>query len=290
MRDRLNQLRRYYKSGLNVLEIGPYFTPIFPKKIYGCVRSVDAFDYDELVRRASADPNIDRKSIAEIETVDFVWKGSLGETLGDDYSTLDLVVSSHNFEHQPDPIQFLIDAERYLGDTGVLSMAIPTATRCFDALRPLTTTGIWIDWYQRQTKPTYGILVDNNSNFCTLDRGNVMHHGTFSVQDLEMPGDILNTPFSDQRRNFSDYRDAHCSVLTIESLKLILYDLNRLGILSSLKMIDGIDGDFEFIVHLSRGWTPMGFYDSDRKTLALNSLGYYRNELNSLFGQAPIHR
>lgn len=290
MRDRLKHLRTYYAPDIQILEIGPYFNPTFPKAEYRNVTTVDVFDYERLLRNASSDPNIDQRLTARIEPVDFIWQGSLGETLKDRVGEFDLIVSSHNFEHQPDPIRFLLDAERILKDTGILTMAIPTATRCFDAMRPLTTTGTWLEWFERQTKPSYGVLFDNNANFCTASGESLLQHGSFTMDHLKIPSEILKSSFSAEQRYFEEYRDAHCSVLTIESFKVLLFDINKLGILKHLKLIDAVDGDFEFIVHLSKGREAMTFYNDDRRSITLAHLYYYVDELNSLLGRSIINR
>jgi len=285
MKDRLQHLQKYYTANSRVLEIGPYFNPIFPKRAFANVFTIDIYDQDALVENAQSDTNINPELISNIEPVDFIWKHSLSQTIASKSVLFDLIVSSHNFEHQPDPIKFLLDCEASLSDGGVLSMAIPTATRCFDAMRPLTTTGTWIDFFDRHVKPTFGIWFDNNSNFCRLVNGHIMNHGTFDSSDLRIDADILKLPYTDEERNFNDYRDAHCSVLTMESLKLILYDLDRIGLVSRLKMFDCIDGDFEFIVHFSKSRVPMSFYNEDRCTLTVRSMEYYLKELNSLFAK-----
>lgn len=283
MLDRINHLRKYHVLNEKTLEIGPFHSPIFPKSEFRHVFSSDVFTQETLVANALNDKNISQVNINRIESVDFIWKGSLEETLRGCGSDWALIVSSHNFEHQPDPIKFLIDAEKLLKPGGVLTMAIPIATRCFDAFRPLTTTGAWLDWYGNRQKPSYGIWFDNSVSFCSARNKNMMQHGAFEEQDIHFNSDDLNYSKFDVDREFHEYRDSHCSVMTLESLKLILHDLNRIGLLSRLKMFDCKNGDFEFVVHLSKSRIPLEFYEKNRSLLLKDSVRYYRNELSTLF-------
>ncbi len=286
MKDRLENLRKYYKDGDYIIEIGPYFNPVFPKSKYKNVLIIDVFDRKTLIEKAKNDKNINERAIEKIEEVDFIWRNSLAKTCGDPDVNYDLIISSHNFEHQSDPIQFLIDAQELLSDTGTLSMAIPIATRCFDALRPLTSTGAWLDWYSNQQKPSYGIWFDNSRGYLSTDNGanaQLFDHENLHLSALIQPAAVLNCRFHPDQRQFNDYRDSHCSVLTSESFKALLYDLNRIGLLTKLKIFECIEGDFEFIVHLSKTREPMDFYLKDPLEVSFSSMKHYAKELSSFF-------
>lgn len=50
----------------------------------------------------------------------------------------DWIVSSHNFEHLPDPIRFLRDCEGLLKPGSFVGMIIPDKRQCFGRFRPTT--------------------------------------------------------------------------------------------------------------------------------------------------------
>lgn len=53
---------------------------------------------------------------------------------------LNWIVSSHNFEHLPNPLGFLQDCGDLLADDGLLMMVIPDQRFIFDRFHPHTTT------------------------------------------------------------------------------------------------------------------------------------------------------
>ena len=91
------------------IEIAPWFAPLAPKRHgFNCL-VVDVFSKDELSKRAAADHNIPDKNVSLIEHVDIV--GSATEISSlipvSEHGTFDYIISSHNFEHLPNPIKFL---------------------------------------------------------------------------------------------------------------------------------------------------------------------------------------
>ena len=252
------------------LEIGPYFAPIFPKKDGWNVRSVDVFNSEELIERAKLDPSIGENHI-NIEPVDYIFKGSLlhtvvvnsttaeAEAISSGSGLFDYIVSSHNFEHQPNPIQFLIHCSQLLKLGGSLTLAVPIGTRCFDRMRPLSTTGQIIDAYvTNSTKPTPGQIVDHFLNVSSDANSNVpIHHKYYRSDQLQMPNatstqkwnpDFYNWTIA--TRDSDHYVDSHCWVFNIHSIELILADLVMLGIISNIKLADSWDLGGEFIVTL----------------------------------------
>jgi hypothetical protein len=259
------------------LEIGPYFAPIFPKKDGWNVRSVDVFTSEELIERAKLDPSIGENYI-NIEPVDYVFKGSLYHTVIQNSTTaeaeaissgsglFDYIVSSHNFEHQPNPIQFLIHCSQLLKLGGSLTLAVPIGTRCFDRMRPLSTTGQIIDAYvTNSTKPTPGQIVDHFLNIVSDTNSEVpIHHKYYRSDQLQMPNATSTQKWNPDFYNWiaaikdSDpYVDSHCWIFNIHSIKLILADLAALGIVSNMKPIDSWDLGSEFIITLVKTDEPL---------------------------------
>ena len=171
------KIMRYITKEMTGLEIAPYFTPLAPKKEgYNC-KILDVFNQETLIKRAISDPNIPDSTIENIEAVDILGSASdLWELLSPhiDHHSLDYIVSSHNFEHIPNPVKFLKGCERALSHSGVLSMAIPDLRCCFDYFRwPTTLTKFLESYHESKIKPNPFDVFDGDfsqtNNFGRLD-------------------------------------------------------------------------------------------------------------------------
>jgi hypothetical protein len=236
------------------LEIAPYFSPIAPKRLGYNVRIVDVFDRPTLEQRAAEDPDIPNHMIANIEDVDFVGSaGDLRLLIGDRIAAggLAYILSSHNFEHLPNPLRFLQGCEYYLAPTGLLSMAIPDLRCCFDFFQWPTMLEEWLAAeLQAQQRPSAFELFRAScrltNNFGKLD---------YPHQQIALTGDLL-TSFQQllldvDAEPAAEYRDAHRSFFTPSSFRLLLSELQYLG-LTGLEIVQltGPIGN-EFIVQLA---------------------------------------
>jgi SAM-dependent methyltransferase len=144
-------LRRVIRPGSRGIEIGPWCNPVAPKRA-GCdTLVVDIVDADAL-RAKARERGCDEASVARIETVDLVGDASrllhLVRGAGID-GRFDWIVSSHNFEHLPDPIRFLRDCEALLAPDGALAMIIPDKRFCFDRFHPSATCAGMVEAHER---------------------------------------------------------------------------------------------------------------------------------------------
>ena len=132
------------------IEVAPFFAPLAPKREgYNCL-VLDVFDKQVLLACGEDDPNVPAEGLANIEAVDFVGSATEIAELVPlcDHGSFDYIVSSHNFEHLPNPIRFLQGCAKVLKTGGILSMAIPDGRACFDCFRPYTTLGEWLTPYR----------------------------------------------------------------------------------------------------------------------------------------------
>jgi SAM-dependent methyltransferase len=254
--DRTEELLKHVTKGNRGIEIGPYHSPLAPRRLGFKSITLDVFDADELRRRAENDPHIPREHLPFIENVDL--KGSavdIADLVKSKYQddTFDYVVSSHNFEHLPDPIRFLQGCERVLKPDGVLSMAVPDHRYCFDFYRPVTELSEWLDAYREQRKkPTPGQVFRHGASSSLLD-GQI----AWSPQStgLPTPSERLDAAYANWQKltkanGEGPYKDAHCSVFTPSSLELMIADLHYLGVLRLETIeISGPNG-CEFFIHL----------------------------------------
>lgn len=224
------------------LEIGPFMQPLVPKSAgYNC-RIFDVFDTETLRQRATADINISNDLIPNIEDVDLVGSSSDIETIVSqkyELGSFSYVVSSHNFEHCPNPVSFLRGCSKVLRDDGRLLMAIPDCRSTFDYFRPHSTLADVLEaYFENRTRPTLKQWFEHLS---LHSRSVVGEHEAIAFNLSTDPNSVV--PFETLEQAFNHwkqwldqptdaYLDNHCFVFTPSSLELILLDLKHLGLIS----------------------------------------------------------
>lgn len=311
MRDRLIELQKYgEKERSRILEIGPFFNPIFPKSAGFNTKVLDVFSKDELLNIAdgivrqpgySGSLNLSAKQIAAIEDVDYIWKGDLKSSIVDDgFEPFDLICSSHNFEHQPNPLKFLQDVEYLLSDEGVCTMAIPISTRCFDLLRFPSSTRDFVEKFERGlTRPGLSDYLDTILCSVNTSSGDLHRHKSISQRTINLIPPING--YDDETIKKSrlalsgQYVDTHVSILNPKIFTLVLVDLLVLGFLDKLKIFDISEFGIEFFVHLSKHRLPIFDYNLDRKQLCVAAADYWATDIKnalssdlSLFGNKKL--
>jgi predicted SAM-dependent methyltransferase len=223
------------------IEIAPWFAPLAPKGDgYNCL-VLDLLDDEALRSRAAADENVNPEQIREIETVDLVGNAiDIAELVDErgEIGTFDYVLSSHNFEHLPDPIRFLQGCHKVLKAGGIVSMAIPDHRACFDYFRPATRIYEWLQaYFEGRRCPTAEQVFAFEASIAKLKRGD-KYVTAFSVADdprnIELMGDLQSN--YDRYREFKTkpsgvYLDSHCSVMSPHSLELLITEGRQLGLL-----------------------------------------------------------
>lgn len=258
--DRRSEITKYITREQIGIEIGPWFSPLAPKREgYNCW-SVDVFDRDTLRQRAKDDPYVADEKIEDIEEVDLLGPATklvdlVAQTgrLG----TFDYILSSHNFEHLPNPIGFLQACSKVLRLGGVLSMAVPDHRTCFDYFRPITTLAAWLDaYFVPRDRPSLAQLFDQMTSDARCQHGEEVvatfsldedPANIFPLQTLEGVFDFWKACIANPEK---DYRDTHCSVFTPASFELLVSDMCYLE-LANLELLE-VTGTLgaEFYVHL----------------------------------------
>ncbi|MFN4193446.1 MAG: class I SAM-dependent methyltransferase [Tabrizicola sp.] len=262
MADRRSLLLKHIDVSAQGIEIAPYFNPALAKRDGYRVLTVDVFDTDALRQNARADPSIPDDRISEIEEVDIVCDASsLGQAvtgLGKQ-GQFGYVVSSHNFEHLPDPIRFLQGCSLALSPGGVLSMAVPDGRACFDHFRMPTRLSDWLQAYHAQrSQPSPETIFDALSNVAQYDRVGKLAVGCdISLDDPRhfQPTNDLGGAYAEYLARISSprpYRDTHCTVTFGAALENMLWDLRFLGLVD-LEIIEVTETlGFEFFVHMRK--------------------------------------
>lgn len=228
------------------LEIGPSYRPILPKSLAYNTVSVDHADAHELRRKYASEGNVD---VSKIEDVDYVWRGEpLSALIGT--ARFDLVVASHVIEHAPDILGFLKECEKLLKPEGKLLLVVPDRRRCFDFFRPVSTTGAVLQAHsERRRLHSPGTAFDFIANLAVLDEPTGREcPRTFS---LSHSANAAYRWFEGTSRS-QEYVDFHAWVFTPASFRLILSDLNAIGVLALREDSLWDTPIFEFVTVLSR--------------------------------------
>jgi predicted SAM-dependent methyltransferase len=270
--ERREQLLKHITKLQKGIEIGPWFAPLAAKREgYNCL-SFDVFDTETLKKNAEGDPLVDRSRVSSIETVDVVGNSTeIYDVIAarGEVSTFDYIISSHNFEHLPNPIRFLQGCEKVLKPGGYLSMAIPDKRACFDYFRPVSTLGSWLEAYNdNRTRPTPVQGFEQTSVHCKYFYNGEERYSFFLEEDPAKISPIKNLKdgFDDymQQKRIDDhkYRDTHCWTFTPSSFHLILLDSIFLKLVDfGIEEISEANGH-EFYAHLCRE-EPRRLVDSE---------------------------
>jgi SAM-dependent methyltransferase len=274
---RSDVILKYINKSSRGLEIAPWFRPLAPKNHGFNSLVLDIFNRETLIRLAIEDPNIPNNTIDDIEDVDFTGSASqLWELLSPSMgaNALDYIVSSHNFEHIPNPVKFLQDCSKLLSPSGVLSMAIPDLRCCFDYFRwPTTLTHALESYHEDKQKPNPFDVFDSQyletNNFGRID---------YPRKDIKISRELRDAYSQLQSSLSSDsdvYTDAHCQTFTPSSFQLLIWELRHLKLLD-LEVFDISEtiGN-EFIVHLkpAKSDYPSGDkFTTSRQQLLANTI------------------
>lgn len=260
--NRAQLLLKHINTDGQGVEIAPYFNPTLRKSDGFNILTVDVFDTETLLARAAKDTHIDTSRIDEIETVDLVGDASnIGAMLAsrDLDGQVDYIISSHNFEHLPNPIKFLQGACRALRDGGVLAVAVPDCRFTFDHFRMPTRLADWLQAFEEdRSQPSAETLFDAHTNTSSFVIGGVKHVGMVKPADDPNkfePEQTLRQSYQNYISNRSDlgtYTDAHCSVFFGESLELMIRDLAHLNLID-FEVIEVVPTlGIEFFMHLRK--------------------------------------
>lgn len=278
---RLAELTKYVDRNQVGIEVAPYFNHALPKKEGYKTLVMDVFETETLREYARKDKSIPDDKISDIENVDIVGDASDIAALARPVIGADgigFVVSSHNFEHLPNPIKFLKGCSEILVEGGIVSMAIPDYRACFDHYRMPTRLSDWLRAYYEDSDTVAPERIFDAEAVGADYHDGVSIRQSYNIDrvlpDKFVPWTDLKTSFStylQRLENAGPYADRHFSVLFGHSFELMLRDLVYLELLDFEILEVTETRGHEFFVHLRKTTnTPRDeadFYDKRARLL-----------------------
>lgn len=236
---------------MKVLEIGPSYNPIVPKRGGWNAVTLDHADRAALVEKYTGHAGVD---VTRIEDVDVIWRGESLDALFPvaQHGTFDACVASHVIEHIPDFLGFLVAVAKLLKSGGVLSLAVPDKRFCFDYFRPHSTTGQVLEVHRfggRHHRPAAHF--DHVAYACRSD--GAIAWGQAPVGNISMITSNIDAAwklFSSQPSEH--YVDCHGWQFTPASFELIIIELRVLGLIDFEILRSFPSEGCEFIIQLQK--------------------------------------
>jgi len=255
------------------LEIGPSHNPVAPKKAGFNVEILDHATAEELREKYKNHP----VNIENIEAVDYVWCGEpISELIGKQ-NYYDYIIASHVIEHITDMASFLAQCESMLKPNGVLSLIVPDKRYCFDYFRwPSSTGDVLQAFTEKRSRHSPGTVFDHFSNCVKMGEMIAWSQGTPAAEFSYIHTFQQAKQLWMQAQTKDEYIDAHSWRFTPSSFKLILHDLNALGLIQLSEVCSFDSTGCEFYITLGKSKKPLEI--ADRLTLAKDAL---REMLNS---------
>ena len=292
-------LKKYINKEKLGLEVGPLFWGLCRKDEGYNILIWDVSSKEELLNHYKKESKTAKK---ELEEVDIVSSESIKKAISD-YSRkkdsiiknvpecLDYIISSHNIEHMPNPIQFFIDVSEILKEGGIFNMAIPISTRCFDCFRPLSTTGEMLDaYFAKNKKPSLGDyfdhsfsrmkIIDNNK---TIDLNDMTYDFNKLTLCKENFGELTYSAYLELFKKYhkTPYVDNHIWQFNLESFISIFNDLSTCKIIKNLEIINTEIIGIEFIISFRKNSYKKYnlISNEDRLNLKKESIRSYLSDL-----------
>lgn len=301
--NRRDAILKYITKEQRGIEIGPFCSPLTPKREgYQCL-VMDVFDSEATRKMASENPSLSQEQVSCIEDIDLVGSCThIDEVIGAHglLGEFDYIVSSHNFEHLPNPIRFLQGCAKVLKPGGIISMAIPDRRACYDYFRPITRLSDWLDpWLEDKSRPTLAQAFDDRWVRATYNHHGVPHGSFFQGVDPQLVSAAMTLEQDFEqwklRRSLDDceYHDAHCSVFTPSSLELLVHDCAYLGLIDFEVVEISVSPGVDIFVHLRAGDPYQSLHQSDYYAIRnkiLRQMLDEASETSTLGFERPVER
>jgi SAM-dependent methyltransferase len=270
-----------------ILEVGPSFSPVAPKRDGWLTTVVDHTDRPSLFAKYGALSNLE---LSRIEEVDRIWAaGPLEMLLQDKLGTFDAIIASHVIEHIVDPIAFFNSASRLLNERGRIALAVPDRRLCFDCLRPVSTSGQMIAASRsKRRRHSLAAVFDHKAYHATPPNG---HLGWGRGVRLEPRfSNTLETAWkviaNYDENEPGEYIDVHGWVFTPSSFECVLLELHGLGLID-WRVAELVErNEVEFLAILQKSATRLSeeAMKERRRTLLVRQLEESRQHADWMLG------
>lgn len=207
----------------SILEIGGCTNPWFRKCDFTHLKTTDWLSRDDL----AASYNVPRDLI---DDVDYICGDSRLTEYIPEYVHFDLIVSSHNIEHQPDIVSHLRSTADVLYDDGLIIFGVPDKRATYDVYRPHTVTSDAVIAFQEGRK-----AISPRSLFDFLSKITADRRPPVDIQDrsMEFKGDVVRAHaefIKYLNTGDTEFRGAHNWVFTPASLGILVTELYMIGL------------------------------------------------------------
>ncbi|QND52682.1 class I SAM-dependent methyltransferase [Phyllobacterium sp. 628] len=282
-------VRNLVSKSSRVLEIGPSYMPVFPRRDGYDVSIVDHANAPDLREKYGA-LNV---NTSFIEDVDFVWAGEpLSELVQG--NSFDVIFASHVVEHMTNFIQFINESSKLLSPGGKLMLIVPDKRFCFDIFQSLTDTAKTLeDDFSNASRHSLGALYREESQVTArYDQKDIIAWWQGFVMDVNMMRSDPISRYDSSKRavQMTEYVDAHEYFFTPSSFYLIMEELRFLRMTEmKVELLTRARG-CEFLVILERRAyvdESISRFQSMKKELSLNIM---REQIEAWEKLAPLSR
>lgn len=242
----------------NILEIGPSFSPLYPKSEGYNTEIVDYLDETQLKKEYSSNTE---KILDKIEKVDYVCSRHYADIIKK-YKFYDIIAASHVIEHVVDLIEFLNDCSKLLKDNGKIKLIIPDKRYEFDYFKEESSIRNVIDGHiyrKNCASHSLGTKVESILNTVHIDGSGTYISNSALVykEDMKFSWDrisngIVNSLVTEiNNYNEDKYINMHSWIFTPKSFEILIYQLNILRFTDlKIEEIFTIKNSVEFYVTL----------------------------------------
>lgn len=221
------------KKDMHILEIGPSWFPMYPKREGYNVEIVDYVNENELRKIYSGHVGVEN-----IEHVDYVCCSNYADCVGKT-NHYDVIAASHVIEVVVDLIDTLNDFSKMIKNGGIIKLVIPDKRYEYDYFREVSSIRTIIDTHSREKKTnnSLGAMADYFVNKTLIDTQGVYfpnsalyykdhYYHEYSENDFLTKWNEIIDAYND-----SKYIHIQSWVFTPGAFELIIYQLNVLGLI-----------------------------------------------------------
>lgn len=211
-----------------VLEIGPFTNPICSGKN---VKYFDVLSYSDLRNRAQ---NL-KLNTNNIPYINFISKNGDLDSISE---TFDIIISSHNLEHQVNLIKHLNQASKLLNPGGSYKMIVPDCAYCFDAnIYPSMISEVIMAYFEKKKNHSIDKIIEHRALTTSNDSLKHWEDKKLGLKRYELINvERIKFAIEEFRRANGNYIDVHSWQFRPHTLSDILISLIELKMINYKKV------------------------------------------------------